>query len=131
MTGLGPWENHPDRRASALLARWSSPVHELATPYVKPQENGIRGGVDELTLTGPRRARRGDLRRAAVGDGHPERDRRPRTGCALVAAAGIRPDPRHSRHRPSRRRRLREGRSCSRTLRYMWRRSRHPVEGST
>jgi beta-galactosidase len=52
-TGLGPWENYPDRKSSALLGRWSSPIAALSTPYIKPQENGTRGGVDELTLTGP------------------------------------------------------------------------------
>ncbi|RSM44229.1 glycoside hydrolase family 2 [Amycolatopsis balhimycina DSM 5908] len=51
-TGLGPWENYPDRKASALLARWSAQVDELATPYIKPQENGTRGGIDELMVTG-------------------------------------------------------------------------------
>jgi beta-galactosidase len=51
-TGLGPWENYPDRRASALLGRWSATIDELATPYVRPQDNGTRGGVDELALRG-------------------------------------------------------------------------------
>jgi beta-galactosidase len=52
-TGLGPWENYPDRRSSALLGRWSATVDELATPYLTPQENGARGGIDEYTLSGP------------------------------------------------------------------------------
>jgi len=51
-TGLGPWENYPDRRASAMLGRWSATIDELATPYVRPQDNGTRGGVDELALRG-------------------------------------------------------------------------------
>ncbi|WP_437384114.1 glycoside hydrolase family 2 TIM barrel-domain containing protein [Plantibacter flavus] len=51
-TGLGPWENYPDRSDSALLGRWTSPVDDLATPYLIPQENGTRGGVDELELFG-------------------------------------------------------------------------------
>ncbi len=51
--GLGPWENYPDRCASALLGAWSSPIDDLAVPYVLPQENGTRGGVTELRLTGP------------------------------------------------------------------------------
>ncbi|WP_210479455.1 glycoside hydrolase family 2 TIM barrel-domain containing protein [Naasia sp. SYSU D00948] len=50
--GLGPWENYPDRRASALLGRWTSTVDDLAVPYVVPQENGTRGGVTELVLAG-------------------------------------------------------------------------------
>lgn len=52
-TGLGPWENYPDRRSSALLGRWSATVEQLATPYVRPQENGTRGEIDEYTLSGP------------------------------------------------------------------------------
>ncbi|MEV4019724.1 glycoside hydrolase family 2 TIM barrel-domain containing protein [Nonomuraea angiospora] len=51
--GLGPWENYPDRRASALLAAWERPIDELAVPYLKPQENGTRGEVTELRLSGP------------------------------------------------------------------------------
>ncbi|WES66058.1 glycoside hydrolase family 2 TIM barrel-domain containing protein [Microbacter sp. GSS18] len=51
--GLGPWENYPDRSRSALLGRWSSSIDALATPYLIPQENGTRGGVDELQLSGP------------------------------------------------------------------------------
>ncbi|MEW1719134.1 glycoside hydrolase family 2 TIM barrel-domain containing protein [Streptomyces sp. NPDC093109] len=51
--GLGPWENYPDRRASALLGAWRSPIDELAVPYLLPQENGTRGEVTALSLTGP------------------------------------------------------------------------------
>ncbi|MFI6792089.1 glycoside hydrolase family 2 TIM barrel-domain containing protein [Nonomuraea sp. NPDC050383] len=51
--GLGPWENYPDRRASALLGAWESPIDELAVPYLKPQENGTRGEVTELLVSGP------------------------------------------------------------------------------
>lgn len=50
--GLGPWENYPDRCASALLGRWTSTIDDLATPYLIPQENGTRGGVTELRLDG-------------------------------------------------------------------------------
>ncbi|MEV0642398.1 glycoside hydrolase family 2 TIM barrel-domain containing protein [Streptomyces sp. NPDC050619] len=51
--GLGPWENYPDRRASALLGSWESGIDDLAVPYLLPQENGTRGEVTALTLTGP------------------------------------------------------------------------------
>jgi beta-galactosidase len=51
--GLGPWENYPDRRASALLGAWESFIDDLAVPYLKPQENGARGEVTELLLSGP------------------------------------------------------------------------------
>lgn len=53
--GLGPWENYPDRNASALLGRWTTSIDELAVPYVIPQENGTRGGVDTLEIAGPGR----------------------------------------------------------------------------
>jgi beta-galactosidase len=51
-TGLGPWENYPDRKTSALRGTWESPIDDLAVPYVVPQENGTRGGVDRLQLRG-------------------------------------------------------------------------------
>ncbi|MEU4226972.1 glycoside hydrolase family 2 TIM barrel-domain containing protein [Nonomuraea sp. NPDC026600] len=51
--GLGPWENYPDRRASALLGSWESTIDGLAVPYLLPQENGTRGEVTSLLLTGP------------------------------------------------------------------------------
>ncbi|PPF38025.1 glycoside hydrolase family 2 TIM barrel-domain containing protein [Rathayibacter sp. AY1A3] len=51
--GLGPWENYPDRRASALLGRWGSSIDDAAVPYVLPQENGGRGDVRSMRLTGP------------------------------------------------------------------------------
>ncbi|GGK59690.1 glycoside hydrolase family 2 TIM barrel-domain containing protein [Streptomyces flaveus] len=52
-TGLGPWENYPDRRASALLGTWESPVDGLAVPYIRPSENGGRGEVTRLEVRGP------------------------------------------------------------------------------
>jgi beta-galactosidase len=51
--GLGPWENYPDRRASALLGAWTGAIDDLAVPYIVPQENGTRGEVSELRLSGP------------------------------------------------------------------------------
>jgi beta-galactosidase len=51
--GLGPWENYPDRRRSALHGTWTSRIDDLAVPYLFPQENGGRGGVTQLTLIGP------------------------------------------------------------------------------
>jgi beta-galactosidase len=50
--GLGPWENYPDRSASALLGHWKSRIDDLAVPYILPQENGTRGEVDMLELHG-------------------------------------------------------------------------------
>jgi beta-galactosidase len=51
--GLGPWENYPDRASGALLGAWSSPVDALPVPYTRPQENGLRGAVRRLRLSGP------------------------------------------------------------------------------
>ncbi|GIH73591.1 glycoside hydrolase family 2 TIM barrel-domain containing protein [Planobispora longispora] len=51
--GLGPWENYPDRRSSALLGAWENRIDDLSVPYLKPQENGGRGEVTELVLSGP------------------------------------------------------------------------------
>ena len=51
--GLGPWENYPDRRTSALLGAWKGSIDGLAVPYVLPQENGTRGEVTALRLSGP------------------------------------------------------------------------------
>lgn len=48
--GDGPHESYPDRRSSAMHGRWKASVAELQVPYIKPQENGGRGGVSELNL---------------------------------------------------------------------------------
>lgn len=50
--GLGPWENYPDRRFGARVGRWASRIEDLAVSYVRPQENGTRGGVTELVIQG-------------------------------------------------------------------------------
>ena len=49
--GRGPWENYPDRNASALLGRYSSSVSEQYVPYIMPQEHGLKSDVRELSLT--------------------------------------------------------------------------------
>ncbi|MWP60862.1 beta-galactosidase [Gilliamella sp. Pas-s25] len=55
--GLGPHENYPDRKASAIFGDWSLPFAELYTPYIYPCENGLRCDVkklqlNEMTITG-------------------------------------------------------------------------------
>ena len=40
--GLGPHENYPDRRTSALFSRWEQPLSEMTTAYIFPTENGLR-----------------------------------------------------------------------------------------
>ncbi|MEU9278434.1 glycoside hydrolase family 2 TIM barrel-domain containing protein [Streptomyces sp. NPDC048341] len=51
--GQGPWESYPDRAAGAPVAHHSSPVDELFTPYLRPQESGGRHGVRRFTLSAP------------------------------------------------------------------------------
>ena len=40
--GRGPWENYPDRKASAFVGLYQSQVKDLYVPYIRPQENGYR-----------------------------------------------------------------------------------------
>jgi beta-galactosidase len=49
--GRGPWENYPDRFASAVVGRFESTVSEQYVPYILPQEHGHRSDVRRLTLT--------------------------------------------------------------------------------
>ncbi len=49
--GLGPQENYPDMNLSALLGQYSALVDDLHEPYVRPQENGARGGIRVLAVT--------------------------------------------------------------------------------
>lgn len=48
--GRGPHENYWDRKSSAFVGKYTSTVDELYFPYVRPQENGYRTDVRELTL---------------------------------------------------------------------------------
>lgn len=43
--GYGPDENYPDRTTSQCLGTYSARVADLFYPYVRPQENGGRGGL--------------------------------------------------------------------------------------
>ncbi|MBN8431286.1 DUF4981 domain-containing protein [Microbulbifer salipaludis] len=49
--GRGPHENYADRNHSALVGRYSARVDELFVPYVRPQENGYRTDVREVSFT--------------------------------------------------------------------------------
>ncbi|WCC79397.1 DUF4981 domain-containing protein [Cutibacterium equinum] len=80
--GLGPNENYPDSQRAATWGRWNCDVAGLQTPYVMPQENGLRQGVHELTIAGPN----GGLRVIADG-GWPGFAARPWTSKALFKAA--------------------------------------------
>jgi beta-galactosidase len=49
--GRGPWENYPDRQASAMVGRYRSTVGDEYVPYIAPQEHGHHGDTRWLTLT--------------------------------------------------------------------------------
>jgi beta-galactosidase len=49
--GRGPWENYPDRQASAMVGRYTSSVTDEYVPYIAPQEHGHHGDTRWLRLT--------------------------------------------------------------------------------
>ena len=49
--GLGPQENYPDMNLAAQLGQYTSLVDDLHEPYIRPQENGARGGTRALAVT--------------------------------------------------------------------------------
>ncbi len=49
--GRGPWENYPDRKASAWVALHESTVSAQYVPYVMPQEHGQKTDVRWLELS--------------------------------------------------------------------------------
>jgi beta-galactosidase len=51
--GRGPHECYPDRKRGARFGRWQSTVSDLATEYIRPQENGGRADVRWLELAEP------------------------------------------------------------------------------
>jgi len=48
--GRGPWENYPDRNASALHGIYENTVHGECVPYIMPQEHGLKTGVRWVEL---------------------------------------------------------------------------------
>ena len=50
--GRGPEENYPDRKTGSPISRYSMRVDELGHDYMRPQENGTRGDVRTLKLSG-------------------------------------------------------------------------------
>jgi beta-galactosidase len=52
-SGRGPHESYPDRKRGARFGRWQSSVTDLATEYIRPQENGGRADVTSLELAEP------------------------------------------------------------------------------
>lgn len=51
--GYGPGEAYCDSHSAQRYGRWAARADQLHTPYVKPQENGNRWGVDALVLRNP------------------------------------------------------------------------------
>lgn len=49
--GLGPHENYPDRKACCWKAWHDSTVTEQCTPYIMPQENGLKCDTTQIVLT--------------------------------------------------------------------------------
>ena len=49
--GRGPGESYVDSKEAALLGRYSRPVSDLHTPYVRPQENGNRTDTRWVAFT--------------------------------------------------------------------------------
>ena len=51
--GRGPWENYPDRKASALLGVYEGSVRDQAVDYVMPQESGHKTDLRWLEIQPP------------------------------------------------------------------------------
>lgn len=49
--GRGPWGNYADRNTSAFIDRYTSPISEMVTRYVLPQENAHHTDTRWLALT--------------------------------------------------------------------------------
>jgi len=65
--GRGPGEAYRDTHLATRVGRFSAPVSSLATPYVRPQENGNRRHARSLTLSA-------DPGRSLVVTGYPHFD---------------------------------------------------------
>ena len=48
--GRGPWENYPDRKRGYYIGHYSMPLSEYQHDYIKPQDNGNRCDVCNLSL---------------------------------------------------------------------------------
>lgn len=55
--GRGPWENYPDRKASAMIGSYELDVDDFYTPYIMPQEHGLRTDVYTTTFDNGRGSR--------------------------------------------------------------------------
>ena len=90
--GAGPHECYSDRRASARVGRWTTPVDDWPVPYVHPQASGNRIGVRWLRFLD------------ADGDAaaHDRRARRPRRSPSPAGPTRRSPTPATSRTCPLR-----------------------------
>jgi len=50
--GMGPYENYPDKCRASFHSQFSAKVEELHEDYIRPQENGSRGGCDFVRVAG-------------------------------------------------------------------------------
>ncbi|MBO4268872.1 MAG: DUF4981 domain-containing protein, partial [Bacteroidaceae bacterium] len=58
--GRGPWENYPDRKGSAMTGKYSMPLSEYMTEYVRPQDNSCRCDVRWFEISSSRHVIRVD-----------------------------------------------------------------------
>ena len=58
--GRGPWENYPDRKGSAMTGKYSMPLSEYMTEYVRPQDNSCRCDVRWFEISSARHVIRVD-----------------------------------------------------------------------
>lgn len=65
--GQGPHENYPDRQVSSPVGIYTADLDALHTDYIKPQENGSRGGVRWVALESFSPANHGLVLTAAPG----------------------------------------------------------------
>ena len=49
--GRGPWGNYEDRKTSTFIDRYISPINEMVTKYVLPQENAHHTDANWLAVT--------------------------------------------------------------------------------
>ena len=49
--GRGPWGNYSDRKTSTFIDRYQSPIADMVTKYVAPQENSHHTDANWLALT--------------------------------------------------------------------------------
>lgn len=49
-TGLGPFENYPDRLSAARFGRYQMPIDKMTTRYIFPTDNGLRCNTHSATI---------------------------------------------------------------------------------